>query len=300
MAKKKTDLREEEEVKQPDEMSYEELHNIDYKQIAAKGELDKLEAEEEPVEEEIEYEEPVEETPKPTKTPKLTRNDVKAEVETAVKEALEADRREREEKALEAEKREKIEAGKSHTPKWVEENRVPKSYEEIYEETKKASIDEFEARMAERDEARRLAEKEDQERKAKIEADNGRYNEDLNHRLELDMNELYNEGKLPRIKDENDPDDEGVKARNELFQTGIETNRQRVAKGLPPVSDIKRIFYENYEPDDEQPAGEDAPIMGNRPDSTSYEDDNKISYQDLHKKSYREILQEAINRARGK
>jgi hypothetical protein len=112
-------------------------------------------------------------------------------------------------------------------------------------------------------------------------------NEFLNNQIEKDVDFLFGMNLLPKIKDANDKEDEGIKARDALFATGIKVNQERLAKGEMPISDIK-VIYKDYYKKPTAPAGADAPVMGDGGHTVISE--GKLDLPNIRKLSFRDIL----------
>ena len=91
---------------------------------------------------------------------------------------------------------------------------------------------------------------------------------------------------LPKIKDANNKEDEGIKARDALFATGIKVNQERLAKGELPISDIKVIYKDYYKKPTN--ANAEAPVMGDGAHTVISED--KLDLPNIRKLSFRDIL----------
>lgn len=105
-----------------------------------------------------------------------------------------------------------------------------------------------------------------------------------------ELQDLYNAGKLTKIQDPNNPSDQGVLERKALFQTWMEVNNARRAKGLPDIISATRIFYgadETGKPyftkPNAQPAGANAPVQGNKGSATPPSAEGSYTYADLKK-----------------
>lgn len=107
--------------------------------------------------------------------------------------------------------------------------------------------------------------------------------ESFNRFIDDELNELYTNNRLPKIKDKNDPEDYGVKTRNALFQTMMEVNQKRVANNETPIYSINKIYHEYFTPPSKQPAGANAPISVGRGGNQSIDTD-EFSYHDIHNK----------------
>jgi len=114
---------------------------------------------------------------------------------------------------------------------------------------------------------------------ARIEEENKR----INIVVDDELNELYNADKLTKIKDPNNPYDQGVVERKALFAKWMEVNTERRAQGLPEIVSATRIYDFYYQKPNAQPAGADAPISGNRGSATPPSAQKEYTYADLKK-----------------
>jgi hypothetical protein len=133
-----------------------------------------------------------------------------------------------------------------------EKNRLP-TYQEALEFVKDKVIVEIDKREAEKQEK---FEQEKKEAQKVLDESKERFNQTLDEQIE----DLYSQGKLTRIKDPNNPSDQGVLERKALFQTMLDVNEKRANEGKDPIFSLKEIFYEHYKKPNQQPAGSDAPV----------------------------------------
>lgn len=289
MAKKKADLEvKENEAVEVTDHTYEEIHNNTLEKLA------------EPVEEKVEK---VDEKPedKPNEDEEKKVEDVEEEVEfdpEKLKEEAaeiarqkiweEAEKRQRE--AEEAMKRQELEADEN-TPPWIKRGEnTPKDYDELtnwnVEQAKKAVAAEWEKREAEK-QARLDEEKQAEETRKKTEED---ATNEWNKMVDEQLEDLYRNNKLPKIKNKADDNDEGLRARKALFQTMYEVNEKLKKEGKRPVTSIKEIFYEHYKAPTTQPPGADAPIAGSRLQNATAKVDGEYTYAEIHNaRDYRSL-----------
>ena len=156
-------------------------------------------------------------------------------------------------------KKDEKEAIEEAKTKWTKEGRNPKDYDEIVEEAENRAfnrmqkfIEEREAKKAEEDAQRT---KEEKEAAQKAEEQNKTAIERAQENLANEIKELEEGGYIPKVTDENNPDDEGVVTRKALFQKGLEINNDRIAKGLPPENSIAKVFFMHFKGANTQPAG---------------------------------------------
>ena len=137
---------------------------------------------------------------------------------------------------------------------WAKEGRNPKDYDEIAQWATELALKKQEAVKAQETEDAKEKEKE----AAKLQTERA---EAFNKYWDTQLNELYEGGKLPKIKNAEDENDLGVKARKALFSKMIEVNEQRTKEGKEPIYSLKEIYYEH--PINEEP-GMEAPVSAGR------------------------------------
>ena len=115
----------------------------------------------------------------------------------------------------------------------------------------------------------------------------------INDIVDEELNELYTQNKLPKVKDANDVNDAGIVARKALFQAMLDVNQKRQAEGKPLIYSPHRIFNGYYKAPQQQPAGVDAPIAGGK--GAVAEDLGSYSNADL-KKPWNTFLNELFSR----
>ena len=107
--------------------------------------------------------------------------------------------------------------------------------------------------------------------------------EELGKIVDDELNDLYNAGMLTKIQDPNNPSDQGVVEKRDLFKTWLEVNNDRRAKGLPDINSATRIAQFYWKKPNAQPAGADAPVMGSRSSAVPPSTEKEYSYDDLRK-----------------
>ena len=116
-----------------------------------------------------------------------------------------------------------------------------------------------------------------------------------------EINELTDSGRLPRIKNANDPKDPGNVALMALYQAMTDINQKRVAEGKPVIVSINKIFHEYYKPPETEVPGADAPVSVGRSAPSPEPEPGEYDYNDIHgrggKKSF---LNGAMDLLRGK
>ncbi len=109
------------------------------------------------------------------------------------------------------------------------------------------------------------------------------------------LNELYENEKLPQIKNKEDKDDYGLRVKNALMNTIVEVNTQRIAENKRPKT-IKEIFYEDFDMPRSQVAGADAPVNMGRGGYTPDESQELDYTRDIAgaRNSFRNIISRAV------
>ena len=179
-------------------------------------------------------------------------------------------------------------------PVWKKEKRNPRDYDEIVAESARLSA------INEEKKAQEKARIEEQKKQTTTQQ-----TKELNDRWDSQLEDLRSQGKLPKlaapIKDkltkglpltEDDKNDPGYKAQNELFQTMYAISTKNLGENKPVVNNLKEVFYEHYQPSQSrQPAGASAPISGGSKQVSGDGDD--FSYGDLKKSSFYDIVNES-------
>lgn len=167
-------------------------------------------------------------------------------------------------------------------PIFKREGRNPKDYEEIVNESNRIAELKVKKMLEERDrQALAKSEEEAKAREAEL-AKSKQFEEDFNKMIDEEVAELYQNDKLPKVVNAEDPNDPGVKAKFELFKTMREVNEKRVKAGQTPITSVSRIFNNYYKPKD-QPAGSDAPISDGRGSAHTEDKELGYTYADLKK-----------------
>lgn len=97
-------------------------------------------------------------------------------------------------------------------------------------------------------------------------------------KVDRQIEELSKAEKLTRIKDPKNPSDQGIVERTALFQKMYEVNTERNKLGLPPIDNVKEIFYEHYSKPQAQPPGGDAPVNVGKNSSTPVSEEAPLNY----------------------
>jgi hypothetical protein len=308
MAKPNADIQPKDEVKTPiiRKRSFRDILEAGQKRVATGHEDDgkpiKEEVKEEPKEEVVEEKEE-----KPEKHEKATEDIIAETAEKtrkAVLEEIEAKEKDKQEKTrAEEEKRAKAaEESKVRTPAWEDEKRTPKTYTEIYEEARKAAVEEsnrnFQKMMEERDNKAAEERKANDEKVANEQKSKAEYTKNLEKQIGDEIEELRAIKKLPTIKNDKDENDEGKKALNDFMTFGTDFNNKRMAEGKMPLFPMGLMNY--YTPKTTQPAGADAPIAGNTTPAEVDEDAPLFTYAERHNMSFRELAKRAVEKISGK
>ena len=236
--------------------------------------------------------------------------DKKRTEEIAAKAAQDVIKKQDEEKQKELDKAREAEEAKQReeslkpkfTGKDAEGNVVPKDYEEIARESARIArmetLTEVAARDKQREDARVKAEQERTQTEEAQKAQKKAYEDQLQKELDTDLNDLYLNNKLPKIKDPKDENDPGNKEFKNLFETAQRVNGERIAKGEAPIRSIKLIYYEHYKPLG-KPAGHDAPVLGSEsPLSHDAPEDKYIPARDRNKTMAQLLKEETMRMAR--
>lgn len=174
-------------------------------------------------------------------------------------------------------KEEKEQVKDELTPPWEERGETkPKSWKEHAE---------YAADLAQ------WKRKKENEEITKIQEDNEKEAKEVNKRWndywDSELKELEEAEKIPAVKDADDENDPGKKARIKLFAKMQEIGLARQKENKPPITSVKLIFYEHYE--DEEPGGANAPVSFGKRATGATKDDDDYSYDDVHGKSVDEI-----------
>lgn len=258
-------------------------------------------------EEEVEKKE--EETPTPPEEPKTPEPEVKPEEKEEPKEDVSKIAREAAEKATEELKKEideikgqnltkkqEEEAIEEAKTRWTKEGRNPKDYDEIVVEAEERAFNRMQKFIEERERKKEeeLANKTKQEQEAQQQAEEQHKTvlEQTQASLAREIQELEEGGYIPKVSDPNDENDEGNRVRKALFVKGVEINNERIKKGLPPENSIAKVFFMHFKGANNQPAGADAPISGNKPTAVPKESEKPYIYARDHNKTFSQIMAE--------
>lgn len=292
-----------EEVKKPEGYDYKKNTNRSFKQIASeekrkqKKEVKNADTEEpkpEPEQpkddkkEEPKEEKPVSEKPR-EETPKIDPDEIARKAteaaEKKAEERIEATKKEFQGKIDEILNKEKTDIEKQKDADeliaiWQKENRLPKDYQELINESLRIADVRYQQRERDRL-AQEKAQREEQEKQTREQEETKKANDkkqfdDFTNQVTQDVQELIRIGELKAPKDINEinnPDtkDANAKAIQKVFEFGVKLNLDLVKEGKEPVRSLYKIYYSHYkptvakeEPKDDQPAGADAPVAGAR------------------------------------
>ena len=290
-----------------EKLPYKDFHEKSFKDIAAQSKPDTEEPKADKPEDKEESkpdvnEAELEEKKKEIKEKRQEAKKVQLEerVKEATKQAIDEARKAEAEAVKKQEeteaKQKELDQKKSYTPKWKAENRVPKTWEELHEEAVNEALSKFHAELEEKEMKQAEETKQKQAQESVQKEQETKRNQEMEKNIETELADLYTNGKLPTVKKADDPNDEGILAKKALFETGVKVNTDRIARGLPPITSIKLIFYEHYKQADKQPPGATAPISGNS--QASQNNEQKIKYPEIHTKSFRQILLEGLQRSK--
>lgn len=244
-----------------------DLKKDDYKDIIANTEEPKA-----PEDKPAEPEKPAE--PTTPEEPEVPLEDVVAQTTKKTVEEIRAQEKADEEARVAAEQ---------HTPtaqeqaaiewekKFTADNNRRPTYLEAMNYVKTVAIEDIKAEQAAE------AEKKQQEQTA-LENQRTEENKRLDEVIDDEMEDLYNAGKLTRIKDANNPNDQGVIERKALFAKWAEINAQRAKDGKPQIISATRVYDFHYQKPNAQPPGANAPVAGANNSGVAPSEETKLDY----------------------
>lgn len=159
--------------------------------------------------------------------------------------------------------------------KFKAENGKQPSYLEALQFVEDQAVKGIEARQAEAAKAKEKADEEVAKAQAEEQAR-------INTVVDDELEELYSKNKLTKIQDPNNPSDQGVVERKELFKVWAEVNAKRRAEGKPEIISATRIHEFYYTKPSAQPAGADAPVQGNS-NSANVQSTQEHTYEEIHR-----------------
>lgn len=140
-----------------------------------------------------------------------------------------------------------------------------------------------------RQEAKNAYEREQQEkeRQNQIEEQSRLYVEQTKQGWEAQLQELESEGALPKVKNKDDKNDRGWKAREALFAKMNEINEEREKEGLPMTFNLHEVYHRFYK-DTVEVSGGDAPVLGGSPKAAT--SGGMPSFEDLRSKNLEDLI----------
>jgi hypothetical protein len=171
-------------------------------------------------------------------------------------------------------------------PNYVREGRNPKDYAEINDEAQRIAELKFNKILEQRETQAKQKEEETLKAKEETLAKSKQFEADFNKMIDEELTEMYASNKIPKIVDDKDPNDPGVKTRFNLFKTMQEVNTKRVAAGEQPITSISRIFNNYYKAPTGEVAGADAPISAGSGIIHDEGKDDVMPYDKMHKTSF--------------
>lgn len=185
---------------------------------------------------------------------------------------------------------------------WEKENRLPKDWKEIAQETMRINEAKLEQRLKAQEEAQKKADEERKQQEAKTKEDQQKSYQsridEINRKVTEELNELYEAKMLKKPADLSKIEAEDMKETNDLVKFGIELNKKRAEQKLTPIDSISKIYFMHYKPFIEaqgkksnQPAGADAPVSGAKVTQVTQQPKGYVYARD-HNKTFRQILVE--------
>ena len=113
---------------------------------------------------------------------------------------------------------------------------------------------------------------EEEEAKTRAQKESDKNLQYWNEKWDRELDSLEKAGHIPARKNQNDPNDPGVKARREIFEEAQKHNEYN----------LKVVYYENIAGKKKQPAGADAPVAGGGKTVTK-EPEGEFSYEEISK-----------------
>jgi hypothetical protein len=261
-----------------EEVIYDDIHNKSTEEIVAEPE-EKEEVVEEKVEEPIKKEEPVKEEVDVEKIKLETKAETTKEITDRIVTSLKGKNAPEEEisetKKLVRDFMAKQQAlGKQ--PSWED------AFEFLAENATTLAVKRIEEKkISEQQKQEELQKQTEEQKKA--------YLDNFKKNLDEEFAELYEKGKLPKIIDPKDKEDYGAKVQNKLLETMMNVNKERVAKGLQPITSVTRIFNTYFEAPRKEVAGYDAPVSAGR-GGTHVDNTQEIDYREIHGKRFEDLV----------
>lgn len=165
---------------------------------------------------------------------------------------------------------------------WEKEGRNPKSYEELAENIAQVALSRFKTEVQKEVETKRAQE---EEQKNQIDT----YNKTLNTMWDEQIYALRTTGKLPKVVNPKDENDEGVKAQKDFWAQLHHFNQEKMKEGKAIVTNLIEFYTMGYQPPRKEVDGADAPISGPTAQGGSQEK-GSFTYDDIRSKSFYDIL----------
>lgn len=245
----------------PVEYSNEDLRKESMKDIASNTEIPKEEVK--PV---------VEETPKidPEELAKRTAD------ETAKRILADQEEQRTKDQIVETQLKTEEEKHQEYADEFAKEHGRNPTWTEVAQEMKRQAKEEVLQTLDER----QLKQKEQEETTRKTEEEDTKRGWYL---INNEMNDLYNNNMLTRIKDPKNPSDQGLLERNALLTQMAEENQRRRTANQPIITSVTQFHQFYFKRPNAQPPGANAPILGNQRSSTTPSEEQNYSYKDLKK-----------------
>ncbi len=172
--------------------------------------------------------------------------------------------------------------------KFFKENNRQPNWIEVSKFIKEQAVAELEAKQADK-----IKEQEELTTKQKQQLEE--QTKQTNEYVDETLNELYENEKLPQIRNKEDKDDYGLRVKNALMNTIVDVNTKRIAENKRPKT-IKEIFYEDFEMPRSEVAGADAPVNMGRGGYTPDEGQELDYTRDIAgpRNSFRNIISKAF------
>lgn len=191
-------------------------------------------------------------------------------------------------------KEEKKDAKETAKWQWEDENRNPKDYSEIASAAEERALDKAKEWFKEQQEQERTtrdnATKAEQEKADLVRKTQEDSQKHIESRVNAEIDKLFDGGHLQKPVDINATDDPAAKEYRDFLNAAIKYNEEH--KDTPIGSPVE-FFFMHYKPKGNQPAGNDAPIAGNRTTVKPADTDDKFVYARDSRKSFRQLLLEA-------
>lgn len=186
---------------------------------------------------------------------------------------------------------------------WDKEQRLPKDYNELIQETMRIADAKYEQKAKviakQEQEAKQVIEKEELTKKAELDKNQGEEKlAEFNRQITQDLDEIYAIKELPRpakLEEINNPEttDAAAKETQKVLTFGVELNQRLVKEGKQPVTSLNKIYFLHYKPyqaanpttQSVDVPGGNAPVAGAKNTPTG-DNLNKVDYKQLHNESW--------------